>query len=797
MNVEVVRIETTLAQAAGLTLLALGPQGPAGATGPAGPQGAQGVTGPQGATGQTGPTGPTGATGPQGAPGTVSGMPNAVAAETLGKVPVVASGSVSGKINWIVPAPASVAGRALVMHIAVNDAQEAEVFACTLSGNDLTKTARQIVRLAAGVNAITIDLPANAGTHFGVNASSVWFTLNFAAGSLWSAPDVAWAIGTTQPRTISPHRLEFGFVVEGELRASNTQQQRQLDVIAPNVGNVEVLGLIPQAASGADPVSRTVFWPQRAIRDGRLNRFEFWSRDTNPRTVCVVTRNADGTVTLAASAGIPAQVGFNTAIVDLPVAAGQLIGLFGGTEFDLGATFGVLTTVSGLPATNSTTAATSAWSPRFRFRIASALINDVHVLQAQAANLQDPSGLRLLEGADTVAAAAALTAARAAHPHPYVKPGVLNTVSLPQAGAGFWGPGDIRLNGRRFFLPGSARAGTLHQRLRALFQPEIAQGAPLCLIGDSISWGSTASARERHWFNMVEAFANIFASPDDEPVEATMTTALAPFHGVTPAGTITLGTMGPVGESGILAAGASLTFTGNYSEVAAFYEQKAGAGSLEFRFNGTLYRTINCAGTAESDKITTPRTTGQTVSGTHSITAAGGPVEITGLLRLGQKAAGTPPRLNCIRAAHGSWQFTSYGAGQIASLMRQAAAFSSAKPAVIIALGTNDRIPVGVNGFAAMKARAKAVSDLLKAQGVTRLFAMPILRPTPAWDAYYASGLNFDLAKAALTETWRAEGVRIIPADETDFAAQAMFADGLHPNDAGFAAMAQAFVEME
>ena len=53
-----------------VTIGAVGPQGPAGATGAVGPQGPAGVTGAQGPAGPIGPQGVTGATGPQGATGT-------------------------------------------------------------------------------------------------------------------------------------------------------------------------------------------------------------------------------------------------------------------------------------------------------------------------------------------------------------------------------------------------------------------------------------------------------------------------------------------------------------------------------------------------------------------------------------------------------------------------------------------------------------------------------------------------------------------------------------------------------
>lgn len=105
--------------------------------------------------------------------------------------------------------------------------------------------------------------------------------------------------------------------------------------------------------------------------------------------------------------------------------------------------------------------------------------------------------------------------------------------------------------------------------------------------GSGCHW-ALASNRPAHWFNRVTQFANVSIA-DDEPGM----TALRPsstykpaFYGVTTSGTVSTGTRGPLGESIILADGASLAFTGAYEQVGVHHTQDAGQGSLAFAFNG-------------------------------------------------------------------------------------------------------------------------------------------------------------------------------------------------------------------
>ena len=734
-----------------------------------------------------------------------------------------------------------------------------------------------------------------------------------------------------------------------------------------------------------------------------------------------------------------------------------------------------------------------------------------------------PAGLDLLTAADNTGVAdatAAFAAARAAHPHPYVRAGTFAVTALPNLGGGFWGPGKVFVSGARFFLPPRPQQTNLFQRLRSGLAGEIAGSTPVLVVGDSIAGGAAASVRHKSWAGQLLRFANVGIAPKDEQLTTAFSSILWPYWGLSTTGVVTTGSRGPVHRSLLLSSGAAVSFAGDYPNVDAFYTQDSGVGTLAFSFNGAAaYKTVNCAGAGQSvnklteasgagfdpscyrafnftsgmqytlvvvakaaertrlnlfttnagvsfdatfdlaagtatgtgasievvgggwyrcivtqtafstatnniqirlyaatglnprtsdgvsglyvstvalssppsttnlfpnsDALTTtawnkqnisavlanvsaleldkysgatalgtgataafkfteasgtakdpscyraasftvgtaysltviakaaerarlnlfsnaawiadatfdlatgtaigagtsieaigngwyrcmvtqtatavatniqlrvygvtggnPRTgdgvsglnvascslalagsatnllansdafatstwtkqdvsvsgaTGPTIAiteptgtGTYTLTAVGGPVEITGLMRLGAKTAGTPPRLLVHSVAHTGYYLNSYGAADIASMLKQAAFAGGSKPMVIIALGTNDMFQVP---GASVKARALALIALLKAAGVTRLAAVLPMRHTSVWDASFAAGTSYDGAIGGLTEAYREQGVEMIPTHGADFVGEALYSDGEHPNDAGHDRMAQIIIE--
>ena len=776
MNIEVIRLAGVDASAAFTTLQVLGPRGPAGNIGPQGP------------TGLVGPVGPAGA---------VNGEDSRLASAFVGNLPV-ATGSVSGAARFFLSTPATISGVIEKVHVAVDLAQSAEFYVCSVNPDGtLNLVASTALALTAGANTVAVDLPVSAGHVVGVLCpSGIYYTPDAATTPLWVTNG---PVTTNTPKVVGGnHRLEFGVTVSGEVLGGVHVLRGRTASLESDFGQIEVLGVAPSAVA---PVvaSSGYAWILSipATRAARIRKFQVASTVAQTAQVIVVAANPDGTVSLVSATPVEVAAGVTTVALDIPIAAGQYVGYFppaGGLRYVAGSGLGGWLT-AGLPATATpkTESGAGSWSLQLGFTLGTGVNGDVVWLttRASAALAADPASLSVLSGNLPADTTAAFAAARQNHPMPYVPQGAFQVTSLPGSGNGFWGPGKVNLNGRRFLLPSAPGPSSLLLRLRSALASEIATAAPLVLIGDSISHGASATTRDKHWLSMLSSFANCEISPLDEPAITNLDPSGWPFFGLSASGTVSPGTSGPVGASLILAAGASLSFTGAYERVDVFYNQAPGAGTLSLSWNAAApFKTINCAGTTDLDRTTGPSPTGQTASGIYAITAADGPVEITGLVRLGVKPAGTPPRLLTWRAARSGFTFPDYTTGRIASLMKQTAAVSTHKPFVVMALGTND-------AFGALPAELETrVADLagaLKASGVTRLAAILPSRPSSAW--VYPVGTSYDAALGALVRAYRQEEIAVLPVHAVDYIAEPLTSDGLHPNDAGNERMAQIIVE--
>lgn len=241
-----------------------------------------------------------------------------------------------------------------------------------------------------------------------------------------------------------------------------------------------------------------------------------------------------------------------------------------------------------------------------------------------------------------------------------------------------------------------------------------------------------------------------------------------------------------------MAAGASLTFTGAYEQVDVHYTQDAGQGSLAFVFNGgAAYKTVNAAGALVLDQFSGPSLTGQAASGNYALTAVGGPVEITGLIRLGIKAAGSRARLRTLRAAHGSYTFSSYNTARLTSAIVQCG-YAGGKIVPVLALGINDSFGTPPSSISST---ITTILNTLEAALAPRIIVMPPTRPSAAWDASYTSGRTYDAALGAIRQAYRSRNVLSIPIDGFDYISSGNYQEGLHFNDAGHDGNAQRFIE--
>jgi hypothetical protein len=257
------------------------------------------------------------------------------------------------------------------------------------------------------------------------------------------------------------------------------------------------------------------------------------------------------------------------------------------------------------------------------------------------------------------------------------------------------------------------------------------------------------------------------------------------FHGVTISGTTVNGTTGPVAKSLILAPGQSMTFTGAYSNVDVFFNRAATGGPLTFQYNGAAaYKTVTTTGAVTSDVYSGPSPTGQTASGTYTITNTGSvSVEITGLVRQGAVVGGSPPRLNVFRIAHGGYQLQSYGAAAHASVARMSTAFggTAANAFHIIALETND-----AQGGTYTSVKAEVGDFLIAATGAGFTTANMMGVGFWRWSSY-PGGHSYEAAHAGLRDGYAAATppIPVIPLDGYDFIAEGLSGADGHPVDAG------------
>ncbi|MER9545072.1 SGNH/GDSL hydrolase family protein [Mesorhizobium sp. M0437] len=449
---------------------------------------------------------------------------------------------------------------------------------------------------------------------------------------------------------------------------------------------------------------------------------------------------------------------------------------------------------AGALSLGATVASSAQHRYELRFTIKTGLLADAdRALTRGGGN----DGMNLLAGADpngVVDATALFASATAAHPNPYVPPGNFALTAIPASGDGFWGPGKPAVNGKRFFIPRQPSLQNLYDGFRAKMAEHIANNDVFCLIADSIGLWALASDGPKHWFNLVTRFTNIGIA-DDEPGMTALrpsSTYVPTFYGVTVAGSVSTGSRGPIGESIILAAGATLSFTGAYEQVDVHYTQDAAQGSLAFAFDGgAAYKTVNCAGALALDRYSGPSLTAQAASGNYTLTAVGGPVEIIGLIRLGVKAAGSRPRLRTLRAAHGSYAFSSFNTARLTSAAAQCG-YAGGKIVPILALGINDSFGTPP---ATISANIATIINALEAAAAPRILVMPPTRPSAAWDASYTGGRTYDAALGAIRQTYRSRNVLTIPIDGFDYINSGNYQEGLHFNDAGHDGNALRFIE--
>lgn len=542
--------------------------------------------------------------------------------------------------------------------------------------------------------------------------------------------------------------IHWRMMLDGELLFKTRTGYETTQDVSDRLGAVIPFGWDNIVDTGTDtPVNYSVLKSQPEANDGFISRAEIGAAASGLATIFTATLSGLN-ATIVRSQVVTLIDGVADIPLAIPVAAGEYIGIMGG-----GYLFQNAVNPSGLAvyirngAISSGSAVTLSSTHRYevKLEVSTGLVGEV----AKIANDDGLQGLVKEDAASTLA----------------------------QVRSRVWGPGALTVDGVRAFIPSAPALINYYDGLRSALMEHAVAGDVLVLNGDSKAAWAFAEDGAQHYFNELTSFANLGVAAD-EPI---MTSFIAyssyvpSFYGVTVTGG-SAGSVGPLGESLVLADGDYFEFTGIYETIGAWYEQKASQGSLVITRGATTLATLNAAGAVENDKFTGEIATGVTSSATYRFAASGGPVDVTGLLRLGVKVAGSGPRLRTMRASHGSYTFASFNAPRMAAIMKQAS-YAGGVGVPILANGINDSFGTPP---ATILSNAEYQIDTYEAAGAPRIFAIMPERPTSGWNSSYTGGRTYDGAMGPLRRLYRKRGVDVFPTDMIDWAGLGLLPDGLH-----------------
>lgn len=343
------------------------------------------------------------------------------------------------------------------------------------------------------------------------------------------------------------------------------------------------------------------------------------------------------------------------------------------------------------------------------------------------------------------------------------------------------GPGDVLRGGRFVTLPSAPLPFDQARKILSLLSTVRLAGGGVAVLGTSINEGydfATPRGPERDWFTVLRNLCNfVVGAGNDETL-----THFADMvrYGVSHGGGA-VGTVGPIGRSWIMQPGDWIEYQGAYAYNELFHETDPAHGRLVFSFDGTDYKTIDCAAPGASDVCTFPSPTTSDAGGTHRIRCVGAPVQITGLMRLTGSLTATPYFARMAAAGTSTKNI----ANRIASWLKVGAGPTGGRSLFIFDHMINDfhgdlaaqGVPVATYK-ATMTRFVKAVLDAGHyALCLTGMKPDPTVSPGHGepWEAYLAT----------LRDVCETLDVPLIDMDVWDWKAKNLLGDGIHPNVAG------------
>ncbi len=326
----------------------------------------------------------------------------------------------------------------------------------------------------------------------------------------------------------------------------------------------------------------------------------------------------------------------------------------------------------------------------------------------------------------------------------------------------------------------------------------LARVGVIVVLADSI--GAAAfypSSETKHYLNLLQAA--VVGDVDPNSRIGVSDFGLAATYGLTLAGSTPLVDTGPIGHAVQINPGGSVSFTGNFATVAYHYNQAVGAGTLTLTRTGSAAAVdaFSTAGAVSPDEFRQVPT-GYGSSDTYTLTASGGPVVLTALHRIGARTSDMRSPLFHRMAFQGQSTSNFTSDQRLASIIKQAQSLCApgTVPMIIEALGHNDAINnASKNTPDQFYANLCRIYARLQAGGIYTT-SLGMIRPDPVKWPVKTAGATYDEFLAKKVAAWELYGVPGLALDGYDFANAGLTSTGdgqggLHPNDPGYALIAQ------
>ena len=307
----------------------------------------------------------------------------------------------------------------------------------------------------------------------------------------------------------------------------------------------------------------------------------------------------------------------------------------------------------------------------------------------------------------------------------------------------------------------------------------------IVFVGDSITYGYGVTENETYPY-LINQLCNARA-----PLPNTAYVGNGIFDRMTLTGSTSWGTKGPIARSLIMQVGSTATFTTNsFDFLSLYFQQAVSAGTITITINGVTWGSVNTAGTATNDKVTTSGPSRTDKTSVVTLTCSVASVELTSIFLIRGVQGGEATFLNQSYLGYSTSTFTS---PMLTSIGVTTPYNGGAYPLYVIALGTND---IYNSGVAISSAQFQTNLDTIAT--ALSVYGMPVLTvPLRPVETTFSPILEpFDNYREAVYRVARKYGYKVVDLSQYDIASTGGYqSDGLHPNATGMQMVAAIYMQ--